>query len=233
MSSGSGSQLAVQADLADAIAGLAVQQGAADPRVRGADWRQAIVATVGAGGLVTTTDGITARRLDTYGHPAVGDRIIITCNSQGSWIAAGRLAEDTTSGAWTPYTPVWTSTGATSPVVGNGVLKGRYAKHGRTVVCHIEFDTGTTTTPGTGDYRFSLPVQAANLGFAFIGHAYIAGGSRWQGQVVIGSGSSTCAPYFPSSSTSTLLDGMSPTKPEAWANATDILRIDVTYESAT
>ncbi|MCX4786457.1 hypothetical protein OG369_09765 [Streptomyces sp. NBC_01221] len=62
--------------------------------------------------------------------------------------------------AWTSFTPSWTSTG-TNPVLGNGALAGRYMKIGRTVHVIITLTWGSTTTPGTGSYVFSLPFQGA------------------------------------------------------------------------
>lgn len=88
---GSSQQMAATA-LANAIRQQAIQAGADTPTVRGADWRQAIVATVGTDGTVVTTDGITARRLDSYQTPLAGDRIIITISGSGNWLAAGRTA---------------------------------------------------------------------------------------------------------------------------------------------
>lgn len=86
--------------MADAIAQLAVEQGAAAPAVRGGDWRTATVDVVGSDGTVTTTDGIVARRLDTYPAPQVGDQIRVAVSSAGSWVADGRLVP-TTGDGWT------------------------------------------------------------------------------------------------------------------------------------
>jgi hypothetical protein len=83
---------AVHAALADAIRKQAVQSGEQTPNVRGADWRQAIVATVGTDGTVITTDGVTARRLDSYQNPLTGDRIILSVSGSGNWLACGRTA---------------------------------------------------------------------------------------------------------------------------------------------
>lgn len=88
--------------LADAIRGEAVRAGAADPAVRGGDWRLALVATVGTDGTITTDDGIVARRLESYPGPAVGDTIRISVSSAGGWTADGRLATGT--GGWVALT---------------------------------------------------------------------------------------------------------------------------------
>lgn len=78
--------------LADAIRGQAVQASQDTPAVRGADWRTAVVATVGSDGTVTTTDGIVARRLESYQAPAVADKIVVVVSGSGNWLAAGRTA---------------------------------------------------------------------------------------------------------------------------------------------
>lgn len=78
--------------LADAIRQQAVQAGAATPAVRGADWRTAIVQTVNSDGTVLTTDGITARRLESYTGPKAGDKVIVTTSSSGNWLALARTA---------------------------------------------------------------------------------------------------------------------------------------------
>lgn len=71
-----------------------------------------------------------------------------------------------TLGAWNLYTPTWTSTG-TQPAIGNGNLLGRYARIGRTVVANIFTSGGGTTTYGTGNYIWGLPVQAGVHMFAW------------------------------------------------------------------
>lgn len=58
--------------------------------------------------------------------------------------------------AWTSYVPAWTTTG-TAPVLGNGVLIGRYWKIGKTVSVRISLQSGTTTTYGTNLWHFQLP----------------------------------------------------------------------------
>lgn len=57
------------------------------------------------------------------------------------------------------YTPVWSST-STQPVLNNGSIYGRYALLGRLVHLYVELTMGSTTTYGTGQYRFSLPIPS-------------------------------------------------------------------------
>ena len=63
--------------------------------------------------------------------------------------------------AWTSYTPSWTSSG-TAPSLGNGTITGRYKQIGKTVFVFVKLNIGSTSTMGTGDWRFSLPVPAQN-----------------------------------------------------------------------
>jgi hypothetical protein len=72
------------------------------------------------------------------------------------------------TGAWTAYTPAWTSTG-TAPAIGNGTIVGRWQQIGKTVHYTATVTMGSTTTFGTGNYFISLPVtaHASALGFGF------------------------------------------------------------------
>lgn len=81
-----------------------------DPRSRGADWRTATVSTVNSTGTIVTSDGITARCMQAYRVPTVGDQVVIHRSGSGNWIAQGRLRTDadswtalTLSGGWTAY----------------------------------------------------------------------------------------------------------------------------------
>lgn len=66
-------------------------------------------------------------------------------------------------GAWSTYTPTWTSNGATTqPTIGNGTLSGRYRKlDDYTGALKIILSWGSTTSGGNGTatqgYRFTLP----------------------------------------------------------------------------
>jgi hypothetical protein len=136
--------------------------------------------------------------------------------------------------AWTSYTPVWTAT-TTNPVLNNGTLIGRYMKIGRTVICHINLTTGSTTTYGSGNYNFTLPFTAANAGAAIVGSAHLLGTNRWGGQIVISANAATCSAFFPtypSSVADTRLLFLTQVLPESHA-AGDQLRLTFVYESAS
>ncbi|MEU1302782.1 hypothetical protein [Streptomyces shenzhenensis] len=139
---------------------------------------------------------------------------------------------DSMFGAWTTYTPAWTSAGSTAPVLGNGALTGRYMKIGRIVLCHINLITGSTTTYGTGSYSFSLPVQAASSGMAIVGTAQYLGTARWAGEIVISSAANTTSAFFPTSATNNAIDFMNSSRPETLA-ASGQLRLSFVYEAAS
>lgn len=72
---------------------------------------------------------------------------------------------------WTAYTPTWTAV-TTNPVLNNGTLTGKYREIGKTIDYRIELTIGSTTTLGSGNYRFTFPVTArAATGFAPLGRA--------------------------------------------------------------
>lgn len=57
------------------------------------------------------------------------------------------------------YTPVWTSTG-TAPNIGNGFISGHFFEINKLAYVNIFVVMGSTTTYGTGNYRFSVPATA-------------------------------------------------------------------------
>lgn len=135
---------------------------------------------------------------------------------------------------WTSFPPVWTAA-TTNPVLGNGTLTGRYMKIGRTVVCHINLTTGSTTTYGSGTYSFTLPVTSANAGTSMVGNVHLLGTSRWGGQVIISpnaTGLGAFFPTYPSSVADTRLSNFTGTAPETLA-ANAQIRITFVYEAAT
>ncbi|MET8694678.1 hypothetical protein ABZV65_19295 [Streptomyces bauhiniae] len=90
-------------DLAWALEQKAKRTAQTTPTARGADWRQATVATVAGDGTITTTDGIKARCLTSYTTPATGDLIVISQAGNGQWLALNRLATSNTP----LYTPIY------------------------------------------------------------------------------------------------------------------------------
>lgn len=136
-----------------------------------------------------------------------------------------------TPGTWASFTPTWTGSGS-NPSLGNGTLVGRYSKIGRLVTVHINLIPGSTTTYGSGNYNWALPFAAANNGCSYILSAHLLGTDRWMGQMVISPAAATTSAFFNLSTTNSRIDFMTPTRPETFANGSQ-LRITGTYESAT
>lgn len=82
--------------------------------------------------------------------PLAGDWI--TADDQDETYAAVKALTD----AWTPYTPTWRSSG-TQPALGNGTLTAAYRESGTFGEAHITLTIGSTSTFGTGIYRFDVP----------------------------------------------------------------------------
>ncbi len=59
-------------------------------------------------------------------------------------------------GTRTSYAPAWTTT-LVAPTMGNGTIHGEYIVHGNLCYFTMTLIGGTTTRPGTGNWRFSLP----------------------------------------------------------------------------
>ncbi|MFD0078241.1 hypothetical protein ACFVIY_38070 [Streptomyces sp. NPDC127166] len=146
--------------LSAAVHEQAVYAGRSTPEVRGADWRLATVQTVNTDGTITTTDGITARRMDSYQGPKLGDQVVITVSGAGGWVCWGRVG--TGAGGWTSYTPTFSASGG-GAAPGNAVVDAEYILTGDKCELRISFVAGSTTTFGTGGLRWGLPFPAATL----------------------------------------------------------------------
>lgn len=134
---------------------------------------------------------------------------------------------DAIGAAWTAYTPTWTAT-TTNPTLGNGTLTGDHMTAGKLVLFRITLTFGSTTTVGSGNYRFSAPSVVDGSAWFPIGQASIQDvsaptrGFRW---VACESGASS----------SLLLSDASATQVSsatfAWATG-DIIHITGAYEAA-
>lgn len=68
-----------------------------------------------------------------------------------------------TESEWTEYIPtVYAST--TNPTIGNGTIRGKYKYlDSKTVIIHIHFVFGSTSSAGDGSYSISLPVGMTGI----------------------------------------------------------------------
>lgn len=66
---------------------------------------------------------------------------------------------------WTTFTPSWSAT-TSPPSLGNGSLVGRYRRVGFTVDFVIELTYGSETNPGSGAWRFGVPLGSVMMSAA-------------------------------------------------------------------
>lgn len=91
----------------------------------------------------------------------------------------GPAASDTLP--WVVYTPAWSTVSSPGPSVGNGTLMGRYKQIGKTVFVYIKLTIGSTTTNGSSEWRFTLPVTAVGSDAAIFNAIMNTGTSWYQG----------------------------------------------------
>lgn len=141
---------------------------------------------------------------------------------------------DFIGGAWTAYTPAWTSTG-TAPAIGNGTLAGSYKLVGDKT-CHFRASItfGTTTTFGTGGYLLSLPftsVTSSPINTTPVGQALQT--NRYLINGLIPSASGTCTLYYVSVGTTGQMANVTNTAPVTWtATSGNYISIAGTFEVA-
>lgn len=154
----------------------------------------------------------------------------------GQRVLASDLNLATQQGAWTAYSPSWSSSG-TAPAIGNGTMVGSYAKVGRLVTARIMLNSGSTTTFGTGYYSWTLPLTAAVTGIP-------SGQFAHCGSMVIStSGSATfyTAEAFIAQSTPTVTNAVvnnngqfvGAAVPAAFSGSGVQFQITITYESTS
>jgi hypothetical protein len=182
--------------------------------------------------LTTIADGspiIAADHRNNYAAIQTDVNALLTILGAGTNLQVLQSGGGTTvnwGGAYTAYTPAWTSSG-TQPAIGNGTIVGRWVQLGKFVHGYALVTMGSTTTFGTGTYSISLPAAAAAS--MATGVAGTALGNRAGGYVgtPIFATLSTVFIYTPAQPTSV----WSPTVPATWANG-DTMAINFSYEAA-
>lgn len=96
-----------------------------------------------------------------------GSNPILGANNSNTLALTGALTTTSTinnvtldNNAWASYGITWTSDGV-PPSIGNGTLEGYFKQIGKNVFIRVKLIFGTTTNGGTGNWYFSLPVNAA------------------------------------------------------------------------
>ena len=135
-------------------------------------------------------------------------------------------------GAWTSYTPSW-STPGTQPSIGDGTLSGAYKQIGKTVFVRVRLVFGTTTTGGTGDWQFGLPVSASSAAGVQFPCSILDAGNAWYQATVNGqySGFTDRTSVIGQSSGANSSQGITSTFPITWGNL-DSLQFNGSYEAA-
>ena len=137
-------------------------------------------------------------------------------------------------GQWASYTPIWTAS-TTNPVLGNGTLIGRYCVVGKLCTMAVKLIIGSTTTPGDGNWAFSIPlpmIAGNDTAPNYIGTANCrkSGTTTYVLAVYLAPVfSTTKTTHFVQDGTSNL--NLTPTTPFAWATG-DSLTFEITYELA-
>lgn len=169
-------------------------------------------------------DIITATAADTLVRKAVGANatVLMADSTQSDGLIWG--------GTWQAYTPAWTSSG-TAPALGNGTIAGRYVQFGKTILGRALLTIGSTTTMGTGQYFFSVPVTSADAGVAAMVYgpgAFVdTSAAAIYGCIVCNQTTTTVAAYTDAQPGV----GLSGTVPVTWATG-DTLGLRFMYEAA-
>lgn len=131
----------------------------------GVGGQRLIVISAGAGNVYLTDQGLTS---------TVANRMINLQSTTSCLLMAGvgtaEYVYDSTTHRWRQvsheqggyfsYVVLWTA--SVNPAKGDGTLTGRFIVRGRIVTVNIVLSYGTTTTGGTGDWVFTLPITAAD-----------------------------------------------------------------------
>jgi hypothetical protein len=154
--------------------------------------------------------------------------VVELANVKGDTGPTGPAAAD--ANAWTTYSPAWTAA-ASNPSIGNGTLTGRYKQIGKTTFVYVKMQAGSSTTFGSGQWRFSLPVNASASANAILPTTMLDNGSFWyQGLAYTEyeGDASYVVPVWNRGATGSL--PVDATTPYTWAT-TDSLAFSGSYES--
>ena len=135
---------------------------------------------------------------------------------------------------WQSYTPTWTAA-TTNPLIGNGTLTGRYIVIGKLCTYVLGMVMGSTTTYGSGDWAFSLPINAMNTaGINFYGVAHLrkVGTANYERIAeIVPANSVSVINMFTDPTQGSNSTKISATVPFTWGEG-DAFRFEITYEVA-
>jgi len=152
---------------------------------------------------------------------------------------SGSAWENTTQiSAWRSWTPTLGVDGAgTAWALGNGTNSSRYLKVGRTVMCHLWLEFGSTSTFGTGALMFTLPVartasEGANQDYGSARLIDVGSAAPCEGQVKNSSNVANATLHAVDTAVSYgRLSAVTSTVPFTWASS-DVVTASFIYEAA-
>lgn len=153
----------------------------------------------------------------------------LTSSLMNTHVRDNLLAAFPAGTTYTAYTPTWQTSG-TAPSYGNAVIVARYLQVGKLVNAYGKIAFGSSTTYGTNQWFFALPVapiaNMSTLGSLVARHSATGAIVTSVGD----GGSGQAAPLF-ASTFNGAENGFTNTQPFAWASG-DSLEWDFTYEAA-
>lgn len=185
--------------------------------------------SVAAGGILPVTSSTQPPRL----HP--GQMLYLTNSDQFVYGTQAGTTQNLVPQAWVPYTPTWTGS-VSSPAIGNGMLRGAYTRSGKTVSLRIHMVAGTTTTFGSGAWRFALPAPPIALDSTSMYHVGTvmlidrSDGADYPGTAFCGAADNFIGVSTAIGGTATQPGAVTSAIPFTWANM-DSLHIQITYEA--
>lgn len=182
----------------------------------------------------------TAMTLSGQSNVFAGNVVASNVTLSASWIGS-RYADNVIAGTFTDssggqqnevdtapasYTPTWTG-GGSNPTLGNGTIDGYYTRRGRLVTMTLNLNIGSTTSMGSGEWRFSLPVGVSSSQPAWgTVLMYDASGTPVVGVFYVAASATYGAIYMHGT-----VGTVTPTTPFTWADG-DFIRVSCTYISA-
>lgn len=133
-------------------------------------------------------------------------------HSNGDPVVHDAMAAD--FGIVTAYVPAWTAV-TTNPVLNNGTATGHYILIGPMCFFRAQVTSGSTTTYGSGQYSFTVPV-AATQDVPIWGEVR-NGGNPWQVVGTLAAGTNTVPPKAQVAAAGGVTGNVTQTVPAAWA----------------
>lgn len=183
-------------------------------------WRP-VAAPSAAPGVINTINGV-------QGDGSAGTPLQVKLQTN-SGLVQGSTGLALEGATWSAFTVALTASGS-APVIGNGVVSGRYVKRGTTVQARVYIKIGSTTQRGSGMWGFSLPLAARNDASLQVGvaHMGVFNGGRFVGTFLAEPGSTAVSRlYFNSGSGETAVSHSWPVSLPAGSE----LIFQITYET--